>query len=173
MIDKKNAIIYTHNLLVENFAKTAHGLLRGTERYNIVAVIDKIHFGKDAGNVFHNKKLNIPVYETVESFLNDNTPTIDFCIVGVAFPGGQLPNECRDELFSAMRNKISIVSGLHQLLSEDKDFIKLSKKYSVDLIDIRKPRPTSELHFWSGEIFDIKTPIVAVLGTDCAVGKEL
>lgn len=172
MIDKKNAIIYTHNLLAENFAKTAHGLLRGTERYNIVAVIDKIHFGKDAGNVFHNKKLNIPVYETVESFLNDNTPTIDFCIVGVAFPGGQLPNECRDELFSAMRNKISIVSGLHQLLSEDKDFIKLSKKYSVDLIDIRKPRPTSELHFWSGEIFDIKTPIVAVLGTDCAVGKR-
>ena len=71
MIDKKNAIIYTHNLLAENFAKTAHGLLRGTERYNIVAVIDKIHFGKDAGNVFHNKKLNIPVYETVESFLND------------------------------------------------------------------------------------------------------
>ena len=42
MIDKKNAIIYTHNLLAENFAKTAHGLLRGTERYNIVAVIDKI-----------------------------------------------------------------------------------------------------------------------------------
>ena len=45
----ENAIVFTHNLLGENFAKTAHGLLRGTERFNVVAVIDSHHHGKDAG----------------------------------------------------------------------------------------------------------------------------
>ena len=39
----KKAVIFTHNLLAENFAKTAHGLLRGTSRFDVLAVIDSIH----------------------------------------------------------------------------------------------------------------------------------
>ena len=57
----ENAILFTHNLLGENFAKTAHGLLRGTERFNVVAVIDSLHHGKDAGEVLDGNKINIPV----------------------------------------------------------------------------------------------------------------
>ena len=53
----QNAIVFTHNLLAENFAKTAHGLLRGTDRYNVVAVIDSLHYGKDAGEVLDGNKI--------------------------------------------------------------------------------------------------------------------
>mgnify|MGYP001219675189 CR=1 FL=1 len=63
--NKKNAIIFTHNLLAENFAKTAHGLLRGTERFNIVAVVDLIHHGNDAGVIFQNRPIGIPVYKSI------------------------------------------------------------------------------------------------------------
>ena len=55
-LNMQNAIVFTHNLLAENFAKTAHGLLRGTDRYNVVAVIDSLNYGKDAGEVLDGKK---------------------------------------------------------------------------------------------------------------------
>lgn len=35
-----NAIILTNGILHHSDAKTAHGLIRGTERFNIVAVVD-------------------------------------------------------------------------------------------------------------------------------------
>ena len=45
------AIVLTHGLLHTMNAKTAHGLLRGTERFRVVAVIDRDHSGLDAGTV--------------------------------------------------------------------------------------------------------------------------
>ena len=168
----QNAIVFTHNLLADNFAKTAHGLLRGTERYNILAVIDSVHYGKDAGEVLEGNKINVPVYKTIAEFTDASDVQAECCIVGVAFPGGILPAECRNELIEATKFKLSIVSGLHHYLSDDSDFIALAEKYNVELIDIRKPRSVSDLHFWSGKILDINVPIVAVLGTDCAVGKR-
>ena len=168
----QNAIVFTHNLLADNFAKTAHGLLRGTERYNILAVIDSVHYGKDTGEVLEGNKINVPVYKTIAEFIDASDVQAECCIVGVAFPGGILPAECRNELIEATKFKLSIVSGLHHYLSDDSDFIALAEKYNVELIDIRKPRSVSDLHFWSGKILDINVPIVAVLGTDCAVGKR-
>ena len=56
------AIVFTHNLLAENFAKTCHGLLRGTERFEIISVIDAAHEGKDAGTVLNGSPLGIPVH---------------------------------------------------------------------------------------------------------------
>ena len=168
----QNAIVFTHNLLAENFAKTAHGLLRGTERYNVLAVIDSIHYGKDAGEVLDGNKIDVPVYKSIAEFIDASDVQVECCIVGVAFPGGILPTECRNELIEATKFKLSIVSGLHHYLSDDTEFIASAEKYNIELIDIRKPRPVSNLHFWSGKILDINVPIIAVLGTDCAVGKR-
>jgi len=168
----QNAIVFTYNLLAENFAKTAHGLLRGTERYNVLAVIDSLHYGKDAGEVLDGNKIDVPVYKSIAEFIDASDVQAECCIVGVAFPGGILPVECRNELIEATRFKLSIVSGLHHYLGDDSDFIASAEKYNVELIDIRKPLGVSDLHFWSGKILDINVPIIAVLGTDCAVGKR-
>ena len=46
-----NAIVITGGLLDTISAKTAHGLIRGTERFTISAIIDQKHAGKDAGEV--------------------------------------------------------------------------------------------------------------------------
>ena len=64
---KPKAIVLTDGMLHLTDAKTAHGLIRGTDRYEIAAVIDSKHAGKDAGEVLDGKHRNIPVLQGVES----------------------------------------------------------------------------------------------------------
>ncbi|MFL2772354.1 MAG: hypothetical protein ACJ0DH_02050 [bacterium] len=42
-------------------AKTAFGLVRGSERFHVLAVIDSITAGQDAGDIVDSKKRDIPV----------------------------------------------------------------------------------------------------------------
>jgi len=72
----------------------------------------------------------------------------------------------------AISNGIGIVNGLHDQLQERKDIALLASQNRVELIDIRKPKTPKELHFWSGDIFKVKAPIVAFLAMDCAMGKR-
>ena len=65
-----------------------------------------------------------------------------------------------------------MVSGLHELLSDDAEFKALASKSKTTIYDIRKPKTIDELSFWSGKILDLKIPKIAVLGTDCATGKR-
>ncbi len=169
---KPSAIILTNGMLDTDMAKTCHGLLRGTERFDILAVIDYAHAGKDAGEVLDGRPRNVPVFASVNKYLEQAPAKPQFCIVGVALPGGKLPDDFRTELLDAMRHGVSIVNGLHTLLSEDPEFAEAALTCGVELKDIRRPRPAKELRFWSGEIFSVRAPRIAVLGTDCALGKR-
>jgi len=177
MISKKgpiegNAIIVSNGLLGEIFGKTANGLIRGTDRFNILGVIDHIHAGKDAGEVLDGKPKNIPVYASITDFFDHSSEKPDYCIVGGAFPGGALPDDWNRVLLIAIENGLSIINGLHQYLSEIPMFQNAARKFGVELLDIRKPRTINELHFWNGEVLLVKTPKIAVLGIDCATGKR-
>lgn len=171
-MEKSTAIVLTNGLLDTPNAKTCHGLLRGTDRFEILAVIDYHFAGQDAGEVLDGKKRGIPIFSSVPEYFASGMPQPQFCIVGVALAGGMLPADFRQALKNAMANRCSLVNGLHTFLSEDPEFIELARIEGVGLIDIRKPKPRSELKFWSGEIFSVKAPRIAVLGTDCAVGKR-
>jgi uncharacterized NAD-dependent epimerase/dehydratase family protein len=52
------------------------------------------------------------------------------------------------------------------------EMVRLAAEKDVTLLDIRKPRPKDQLKFWSGEIMQVTAPVIAVLGTDCALGKR-
>lgn len=171
-MNKEKAIVLTHGLLDGPLAKTAHGLLRGTERFDVLAVIDYKCAGRDAGEVLDGKNRNVPVYASVEEYFANSSEQPVWCVIGVALPGGKLPDDFRGELKHAVQHKCSIVCGLHTFLSEDPEFIRLAEEEGVRLLDVRKPKPRKELKFWSGEIFTVKKPIIAVLGTDCAIGKR-
>ena len=57
------AVILTNGILQKADAKTAHGLIRGTERYNIIGVIDSHETaGQDAGELLDGNHRNIPVF---------------------------------------------------------------------------------------------------------------
>lgn len=169
---KSSAIILTNGLLDTDVAKTCHGLLRGTERFEILGVIDPPHAGRDAGEVMDGRPRQIPVFASVEASLQQLPALPRYCIVGVALPGGKLPDSFRAELLYAIQRGISIVNGLHTLLNDDTEFAAAAQEAGVEILDIRRPRPARELRFWSGEIFSVRAPRIAVLGTDCALGKR-
>lgn len=165
------AIVLTDGLLHTGDAKTAHGLIRGTERYEIAAVIDSVHAGKDAGEVLDGRHRNIPVFATVDDALN-NVNDIHYCIIGVATVGGVLPKHFLTIIESCIRKRISIVNGLHEFLNDMPSLVAMAKEHNVELFDVRKPKARKDLHFWTGEIFSVTAPVIAVIGTDCALGKR-
>jgi uncharacterized NAD-dependent epimerase/dehydratase family protein len=67
---------------------------------------------------------------------------------------------------------MNIVSGLHGFLSDDPVFAAASSAKNVKILDIRKPRAKKDLRLFSGRIADVTCPRIAVLGTDCAIGKR-
>ena len=169
---KPNAIILTGSKLATSDGKTAHGLLRGSSRFNIVGVIDTASSGRDAGTVLDGAPRGIPVYGTIPEFVNHSADKAAYAIIGVALHGGRLPADWKPIILSAIEKGMGIVNGLHQPLDEDPDLLASAAKYGVELIDIRKPRPLDQLRFWSGEIYNVKARIIAVLGLDCAIGKR-
>ena len=90
----------------------------------------------------------------------------------MALSGGRLPEDWNDILLDVLENRISIISTMHQLLSEKPVLRDAARKNGVEIIDLRKPKPIDQLHFWSGEIYKVRAPKIAVLGMDCAIGKR-
>ena len=168
------AIVLTNGWLNNLHAKTCHGLLRTSDRFEVLGVIDRKFAGKDAGEVMDGKRRNIAVYadipEALEKITHDPGPR--YAIVGVAVHGGKLPDSLRAEVLLAMQHGLSIVCGLHSFLSDDPEFSRAATAHKVSIHDIRRPRPTSGLSFWSGEIYNVRAARIAVLGTDCALGKR-
>jgi len=166
------AIVLTNGLLETNDAKTAHGLIRGTERFDIVGVIDTPKLsGQDAGEVLDGKHRNIPVFGSLEEAI-EQLLEINYLIIGVATVGGVLPPAMVGIVEKALGAGISVVNGLHEYLTDNPVFVKLAEEKNLELIDIRKPKKRQDLHFWTGEINQVDVPIVAVMGMDCALGKR-
>lgn len=171
-MQKSNAIVITAGYLDTNSGKTAHGLIRGTERFNILGIIDHKHPGKDAGEVLDGKKRNIPIYSSISDFVKQSPVKAEFCVIGVATKGGVIPDSLRVMLKEALDNNLGIVNGLHDYVSDHPDLADLAKAKGLQLIDVRKPKKFKDLHFWSGRIAEVHCPKIAVLGTDCALGKR-
>lgn len=168
---KEKAIILTNGLLTTSDAKTAHGLIRGTERYTIVGVIDAPNCGKDAGEILDGIHRDIPVFSTVAQAVSWCVD-IRYMIIGVATVGGVLPDDMVPVIRECLQQGISIVNGLHDYLNEKPELVALAQQYNATLIDIRKPKARKDLHFWTGKIGKVPAPIIAVMGMDCAMGKR-
>ncbi|NOS92357.1 MAG: DUF1611 domain-containing protein [Cyclobacteriaceae bacterium] len=171
-MQKANAIIITAGHLDSSNGKTAHGLIRGTERFNIIGVIDDKHAGKDAGEVLDGKKRDIPIYATIEEFAAMSKEKAVYGIIGVATKGGVIPDSLRLILKDALVHGYSLVNGLHEYISDITELADFAKSRGLEIIDVRKPKKFKDLHFWSGKIKSVHCPKIAVLGTDCALGKR-
>ena len=73
----KNAIVITDGVFNTNYAKTAHGLIRGSDRFNVIAVIDKKFTGGDAGIVLDDNFRNIPIVSSIEEALSSASTSKD------------------------------------------------------------------------------------------------
>jgi uncharacterized NAD-dependent epimerase/dehydratase family protein len=169
-----NAIVYSEGAFGTTNGKSAHGLVRRTRRYRIVAVVDSRLAGRDAGETLDGKPNGIPIHHDVFRAFKacDETTPATHLVIGLAPDGGRLPPSARQDVVAAIKLGLHVDSGLHDFLSEDKEIAELAARNHVRIRDIRKTPPRSELHFFSGKIEQVDCLKVAVLGTDSAVGKR-
>jgi uncharacterized NAD-dependent epimerase/dehydratase family protein len=152
--------------------KTAHGLVRHTERYTVLAVIDGAAAGKDAGAILDGTPAGIPVVRSLQEAIRAAGRRPDFLVVGVATHGGVLPEECRPAIREALRLGIHVDSGLHQMLGDDEEFAALARQGGAVIRDVRRTPPRDAMHAFTGAIRAVSAVRLAVLGTDSGVGKR-
>jgi uncharacterized NAD-dependent epimerase/dehydratase family protein len=175
MKDLDNALVYCEGSFNTTTGKTAHGLVRFTERFRIVAVIDSRYKGKDAGVILDGKPNGIPVVGDLNDGMILATRhgiLLKSLIIGLAPDGGRLPGPAFPVVKTALKAGLNVYNGLHDYLSDIPELVNLSLKHDCKLVDIRKPPGTKHLHFFSGKIEEVRCLKIALLGTDSAVGKR-
>ncbi|MDP9017011.1 MAG: DUF1611 domain-containing protein [Candidatus Eremiobacteraeota bacterium] len=160
---KRRYVILASGEFLDN-AKTAQGVIAYASD-EVVAVIDPDHSGKTVTEVVPHLRSDAPFVNDLQSALAYRPTAL---LIGVAPPGGALPQSWRDQIVRAIEAGLEIVSGLHDLLAEDPEFAAAAKKHAVRIWDVRVP-PTVPL--FSGAVYDVQSPILLTVGSDCAVGK--
>ena len=177
---EKKAVIYTNNDYGTLRGKTANDLVMYSRKYEIVAVIDETKAGKDAGEVIGIGRNGIPIVASLEDSLKYEPKAL---IIGTAPVGGALAADWWKStdgksawmsiINSAIVHGMDIVNGLHQFFSDDPQVNKLAAEHHVKILDFRKPSPDFRERVFKGEIRKVDVPIVAILSTDLAAGKNI
>ena len=166
------AVIYCEGQFGEQDGKTANGLVRHSEKYEILSVIDSTHAGADAGMLLDGTAVGIPVLDGLTAAIAHAGHVPDYLICGVAPADGLLSPGQRTVLLDGIARGMHIINGLHEFLTDDAEFVAASLLAGVTITDIRRPKEKKDLHLFSGRIFDVTCPRIAILGTDGAIGKR-
>lgn len=166
------AIVYCEGNFAAIDGKTANGLVRHSEKYRILSVIDSEKSGLDSGTILDDRPNNIPICKDLADALAQAGTLPDYFIFGMAPASGMLSIHERSLILEAMSYGMNIINGLHEFLNDDRVFIAACESNNVKILDIRKPRAKKDLRMFSGRISEVSCPCIAVLGTDCAIGKR-
>lgn len=111
-------------------AKLGAGLVRFCPE-DVVAVIDSQTAGKtyqEAIGVGGNRKILASLDEVHDA---------DMLFLGTAPPGGKIPKHWRPIVFKAIERGMTIVSGMHEFLNDNPEFVEAARAANVELIDLR------------------------------------
>ncbi|MGB5700717.1 DUF1611 domain-containing protein [Muriicola sp.] len=170
-----NALVYCEGAFNTPNGKTAHGLVRFTERYNVVGVLDSRYADKDAGEVLDGKINGIPIFKdlkTAVAHLQNEENRPKSLVIGLAPDGGRLPKEARQSIREALEQGWNVDSGLHDFLTNDESLMAIAHKNGCRVRDVRKTPDRDKLHFFTGDIEKVDCLKLAILGTDSAIGKR-
>jgi uncharacterized NAD-dependent epimerase/dehydratase family protein len=166
------AVVYCEGQFGEQDGKTANGLVRHSEKYEILSVVDSSHAGSDAGQVLDAVPNGIPVLASLAEALAHAGHVPDYLICGLAPADGLLSAAQRVVLLDGIARGMHVINGLHEFLNDDAEFVAAALLAGVTITDVRRPKEKKDLKLFSGRIFDVTCPRIAVLGTDGAVGKR-
>jgi len=166
---KGKAIIYCEREYLTANGKTAHGLVRHTDRYQVVGVVDSTAPAGDAGEILDGKNRGIPLFSTLEKACRKTIPKI--FIIGAVSEGGVLPEGYDQAVTWALSHGLDVVSGLHYFLSDDEGFASMAAKNGCNITDVRKIFRDFK-RFYTGEVSQVGSIRIASLGTDSAIGKR-
>ncbi|MEZ6194749.1 MAG: DUF1611 domain-containing protein [Planctomycetota bacterium] len=142
-------------------AKTAASVLR-YRRDEVVAIIDSTAIGADAGAL-----LEVGEGPVVVGALAD-VPEADTLLLGISPAGGALPPGWRATILEAIDRDMTVVSGLHAFLADDREIAARAEARGTALVDLRRydRRPIAR-----AEGLDETRLRVLTVGQDCCVGK--
>jgi len=166
---KNQAVVYVDRLYGCADGKTAHGLVRFSKKYDVVCVVDSTSPQGDAGEILDGINRGIPLVNDLDKVFSFTKP--DTFIVGAVSEGGVLPEGYEKAVEWALLKGLDVVSGLHQFISDNPVFSKLAKKNNCTITDVRKIFHDYR-RFYTGEIKNVNSFRIAVLGTDSAIGKR-
>lgn len=162
MTPRRYAILAPGRFAVD--AKTAHGVIRyGADE--VVAIVDPECAGKRVRDVLPHLHSDAPIVASVADSLAFGPTAL---LIGTAPRGGALPPEWREAVHDAIAARMEIVSGLHDMLDDDREFHVAAVHAGSSIWDVRKP---PDVPLFSGAAYDVPAPIVLTVGNDCAVGK--
>jgi uncharacterized NAD-dependent epimerase/dehydratase family protein len=168
-MSKEKAVVYCEREYLTANGKTAHGLVRHTERYDVVGVVDSTAPAGDAGAILDGKNRGIPMFHSLEEAYRKTAPTI--FIVGAVSEGGILPEGYAQAVAWALSRGLNVVSGLHYFLSDNEQFASMAAKNGCSITDVRKIFRDYK-RFYTGEVSQVDSIRIASLGTDSAIGKR-
>lgn len=154
---KRRYAVLAEGRLRDPNAKTAHGLIR-YGRDEVTSVIDSSLAGKTVLEAMPSLRRDAPIVATVEEALTHDPTSI---LVGLAPPGGRLPEEWLRTLSVAADAGVEIVSGLHQRLAP------LFPDRAV--WDVREP--PQDMPLFSGAGLAVEPKVALTVGTSSAIGK--
>ena len=134
-------------------------------REKIVAVIDRNKAGKIVNDVLGYGG-DIPIHASLEESLVYEPNTL---LIGISPPGGALPSDWYSWIIEALQNKLHIVSGLHEHISDIAEFKLLADKYKVKIKDLRKYDGRDILA--KGKAKNFRSKMILTVGTHGNCGK--
>ncbi len=166
------AVIYCEGHFGKIDGKTANGLVRQSEIYEIASVIDSTCSENDAGMVLYGNPNGVRMVADLDQALADGNGNPGVFIVGLAPTSGLLSSDERDVILNAIARGLHVVSGLHEFLTQDAEFVAAAHAAGVLITDVRMPRAKKDLRMFTGRVKHVTCPRIAVLGTDGAIGKR-
>ena len=164
MLEGRRLLLLTDGRLGVFSAKTAVSILRYRPR-EVVAILDRKHAGRDPAAVV-GVGAGIPIVASVEDALPYGPRSL---LIGIAPPGGGLPDDWRRFIRTAIERGLDILSGLHVMIGDDPEFGPLARARGVAIADVRRPPDGIPL----GANLARKLPVKRILtvGSDCNCGK--
>ncbi|WP_216900598.1 DUF1611 domain-containing protein [Synechococcus sp. CCY 9618] len=166
------AVVYCEGQFASADGKTAHGLVRHSADYQILAVIDSQAAGHDAGELLDGQCSGIPIVADLAAAFRLGGPAPRTLIYGMAPANGLYSPSDRQVLLAAMAAGLSLVSGMREFLADDPFFAACAARHRVTIQDVRRPPALQDLRLFSGAIGGVTCRRIAVLGTDGAIGKR-
>ncbi len=166
------AVVYCEGNFGQIDGKTANGLVRHSQAYRILSVIDSYCAGSDSGALLDGVANGVPVLKDLAAALRHGDAHPDTLIYGMAPSSGKLTPADRKVVLEAVACGMNLVSGLHEYLGDDPEISDAAKTFDVSIRDIRKPRASKDMRLFDGSVAAVEAIRIAVLGTDCAIGKR-
>jgi uncharacterized NAD-dependent epimerase/dehydratase family protein len=166
MSDSPRFLVLAEGLFGPITSKTASACIRYSPDH-VVAVLDTTRAGRTAQEILGFGG-DIPVVATLEEGLARGPNAL---LIGIAPPGGRLPEEWRVLVHRAIEARLDLWSGLHFFLGDDADFARHAREAGVAIRDLRKPPAHIEVAKGRVREVDDRATVVLTVGTDCNIGK--